>query len=112
MHLLKLAMIVAASYRNELYITEDDLRSSMALFDHIEKAMPRVFAGVGKNPINMDKEAVLEAIRFAGGMTMGQLLDKFGHSLRKDEMAEVLETLMIIGRIKFEATSRRYMIVG
>lgn len=101
MHLLKLAIIVSATHRDDLIITEQDLKEAMKLFDRIEIHMPKVFANVGKNPINADKDEVLEAIRFTGGMSMGQLLDKFSYALRKEELAEVLDTLMIIGRVQF-----------
>lgn len=109
MHLLKLAMIVAASYRDETIITEHDLKQAMALFDRVEVRMPKVFASVGRNPLNADKEEVLEAIRMSGGMTMGQLLDKFGYALRKEEMAEVVETLMLIKKIKLNAANNLYI---
>lgn len=100
MHLLKLAMIVSASYKDEPVIGMTDLEHAMHLFDKIEVRMSKVFASVGKNPLFADREEVLAAIRTSGGMSMGQLLDKFGYALRKDEMAETLDTLMVIGKIK------------
>lgn len=100
-HLLKLAMIVAASKRDGLLITLEDLEDAMKLMESIESRMMRVFSGVGKNPIYADKEAVLSAIVAAGpnGLSMGELLARFNYSLRKDELAEVLDTLIIIGAI-------------
>lgn len=100
MHLLKLAMIVSASQKDETVISMNDLQMAMSLFDKIEVRMPKVFASVGKNPLFADREEVLGAIRSSGGMTIGQLNDKFGYALRKDEVAETLDTLMLIGKIK------------
>jgi hypothetical protein len=102
MHLLKLAMIVAASRRDALVIEEPDMVGAMEILEKIESKMTRVFSGVGKNPLQADKEAVLIAIIESGkgGMTMGELLGMFNYSLRKDELAEVLDTLMLIGAIK------------
>lgn len=99
-HLLKLAMIVSASHKDETVISMSDLQNAMQLFDKIEVRMPKVFASVGKNPLFADREEVLAAIRLSGGMTIGQLNDKFGYALRKDEVAETLDTLMLIGKIK------------
>jgi hypothetical protein len=63
--------------------------------------MPKVFASVGKNPINADKEEVFGALgKNANGLTLGELLEKFGYSLRKEELMEVLDTLMTIGKVR------------
>jgi hypothetical protein len=100
-HLIKLAMIVAASKRDGLLISLDDLKDAMKMMESIESRMMKVFSGVGKNPIYADKEAILSAIINAGvnGLSMGELLARFNYSLRKDELAEVLDTLVIIGAI-------------
>lgn len=99
MHLLKLSMIVAASKRNETIITVEDMQQALALFAKIEERMPKAFAGVGRNPINADRQDIYDTIVFTGGMTMGQLLEKYSYSLRKDELAEAVDTLMMIGKI-------------
>ena len=100
-HLLKLSMIVAASKRDGLVITIDDLTDAMKMMASIESRMMRVFSGVGKNPIYADKEAVLAAIIASGknGLSLGELLSRFNYSLRKDELIEVLETLVMIDAV-------------
>ena len=100
MHLLKLSIIVAASRRDGLVILKEDMLGAMDTLDRIEARMPKVFIGVGKNPLHADKEAVLEAIIASGGMTQGELMAMFSYSLRKDELAEVLDTLMMVKAIK------------
>jgi hypothetical protein len=63
--------------------------------------MPQVFASVGKNPINADKEEVFGAlVGNKGGFTLGELLEKFSYSLRKEELLEVLDTLLTIGKVR------------
>lgn len=99
MHLLKLAMIMSAARKDSLELTMDDIQLAMHTLSKVEERMPAVFANVGKNPINADRTEVYNAIVTSGGMTLGQLHEKFGYSLRKDEMAEVLDTLMVIGKI-------------
>lgn len=98
-HLLKVCMIVAASYGDSTIITEEYLSLALQLFDEVEERMPRVFANVGKNPLAVDYDLVGDLIKQTGSANFGELLDKFKHSLRKDEMAEVLETLMSTGKI-------------
>lgn len=110
-HVLKLSMILAASKREGLVITAQDFNDAMAILARTEQRMQRVFSGVGKNPIHADKEAVLEAIIAAGenGLSMGEALARFNYSLRKDELAEVLETLIIIGAVQLK--NARYVSV-
>jgi hypothetical protein len=106
MHLLKLSMIVAASKRDGLVIEDTDMTDAMRIMEKIEGRMTKVFIGVGKNPLHADKEAVLSALIDAGeaGMTEGELLAMFSYSLRKDELREVLETLMMIKAAKLAGT--------
>lgn len=101
MHVIKVAMIIAASFRDELVMTLDDLRSSFMLIDEVESKMSKVFANVGKNPLTVDYDEIHAAIIVAGGqgLTSGQLLELFKHSVRKDELTEVLESLMAMKRI-------------
>lgn len=101
MHMLKLSIIIAASKRDGLVIELEDITDAMVMLDKIEPRMTKTFVGVGKNPIYADKEAVLEALIHAGGvgLSMGELLAQFNYSLRKDELAEVLDTLVIIGAV-------------
>lgn len=100
-HLLKIAMIIAASRRDELLITHSDMELALSLFEEVEERMPKVFANVGKNPLTVDYDEILGAIVIAGrrGIRFGQLLDMFKHSVRKDELVEVLETLVATQKV-------------
>ena len=102
MHMLKLSMIVAAAKRSGLIIHEEDMSDAMSMLERIESRMGKVFLGVGRNPLNADKEAILIAIMEAGrtGLSMGEILARFSFALRKDELAEVLDTLMIVGAVE------------
>jgi hypothetical protein len=101
MHVIKIAMLIAASFRDETVMTKDDLLASFHLINEVEEKMPKVFANVGKNPLTVDYDEVHAAIIVSGtqGLTMGQLLELFKHSVRKDELTEVLESLMAMKRI-------------
>lgn len=100
MHVLKVAMAVSASKKDQLILTDEDIQSSFALLEQIEQRMPKVFANVGKNPLAVDIEDALAAVLMnPDGVLFGVLLDKFKHSVRKEEMSEVLDTLVSIGKI-------------
>lgn len=99
MHLLKLGMIVSAAQRDETIITPDDFRMAMALFDEVEGRMTKVFANVGKNPLSADFDTVRELIESRGTMDMGELLRSMKHSLRQEELQEVMNGLAMMGQV-------------
>jgi hypothetical protein len=101
MHLIKLCMIVSASKRDDLIITEDDLVQSLKMFDRAEQHMPKVFAAVGRNPLYAEQEAALELLVHSGeGFTKGQLLERLGHNIRVEELEEILQALQIVGKVQ------------
>lgn len=108
MHVIKLAMILAASQRDETTMTKDDVVKSLELLDRLEPAMARTFSAVGKNPLTLDIEQVLIALTEAKeeGISYGELLGRFKHSVRKDELSEVLDTLQLIGNVKAVSTEK------
>lgn len=110
MHALKLAMVVSAALKNELVLTEDDIIVALGLLEQVEAKMKKVFANVGKNPLSADMDAVASAIAASmpGGMPHGELIGRFKHSLRKDELAEVLDLLMQQGMISLGGVPPRY----
>jgi len=104
-HLIKLAIIVAASMRDETTIEASDLEAAMQLFDTAEAKMPKVFANVGKNPLAVDIEDTLAVVLSRPeGITKAELLNMFKHSVRLEEMFEVLDTLVVIGKIRLNGT--------
>lgn len=99
-HLLKLCMIVAASKRDETFMTAEDLQQAMTLMSRAEERMPKVFANVGKNPLAVDIEDTMAAILAnPKGVAKSELINRFKHSVRLEEMSEVLDTLTAIGKI-------------
>ncbi len=101
MHLIKLAMVLAAATRDDNILTVQDLRHALHLFDKIEPMMTKVFANVGKNPLAVDIEDTFASVLSEkDGCTLGELLDRFKHSVRKDELIEVLDTLVTIGKVQ------------
>lgn len=99
MHVIKLTMILAASKRDDLILTEEDHIQALDLLEHVESDMPRVFSAVGRNPLYADQEAMLGLIMSDKGFTMAELMGQFGHNLRKDELMEVIDSLVMEGRI-------------
>lgn len=100
MHLIKLCMIVAASRRDELVIHLEDLDLAMQFLEDTEERMPQVFAGVGRNPLNADIESMLAlAMKNPAGFTLAELIDRFRHSLRMDEIKEAIDMLIALNKL-------------
>lgn len=110
MHVLKVAMAVSAAVKNSTVLEVEDIKGAMLLLESAEATMPKVFANVGKNPLSADTDEVHVAIKAAGteGILGGELARRFKHSLRRDELIEVLETLMTRGEIKMAGSPVSY----
>ncbi len=100
MHLLKVAMLTAASKHDDTVITKPDLERALELLTHIEPAMTKTFAAVGKNPLTLDIVKAGQAILTKPGIDYGALLRLLSHSVRKDELDEVLTSLTMMGHIR------------
>jgi hypothetical protein len=101
LHLIKIAICVAASKRDERTIEVEDMEAALSILDRIEERMIRVFQGVGKNPLAADTEdAMATLIATAGGFSFGEMLDRFKHSVRKEELAEILDSLILMRKVK------------
>lgn len=100
MHLLKVTMLVAASQRDEPVLTKPDLERGLELLHHIEPAMAKTFAAVGKNPLTSDLAQISATIDNKPGSEYPELLRMYSHSLRQEELDEVLKTLAMSGKIR------------
>jgi hypothetical protein len=107
MHVLKLAMVIAASLSNDLVLDTFSIEAAIGLLEQVEEKMPKVFANVGKNPLSADQDEVEAAIVQGGdrGLSNAEIIARFKHSLRKDELAEVLENLLVMGRVRLVSSS-------
>lgn len=109
MHLIKVCMLVAASKRDDLVIEEEDFVQALQLLDNAEQLMPRVFSGVGRNPLFADQQSILDTLlSFDDGFTLGELIAKFGYNVRKEEIQEILETLIASNFVTLGAQGRYY----
>lgn len=100
-HVLKVAMLISASQRDDLLITVQDLELAWGLLERTEARMPQVFAAVGKNILAFDTLQILEVVAAAGpeGITERDLMTRFVHNVRREEMAEILATLVQMDQV-------------
>lgn len=61
-HLHKLAMVLAASARDELVLTMEDLQSAEVMLSELEEDMPKVFSRIGRTDISLQAERFISTI--------------------------------------------------
>ena len=72
-HLHKLAMVLAASQREELILTAEDLAVAESMLRDNEVDMPKVFARIGKSEASNAVDRLLGALRAKGAMTYEEI---------------------------------------
>jgi hypothetical protein len=65
-HLHKLAMVLAASYKDELIITKEDLQLAEKLLESVEDSLDKVFAQIGKGTVAVAAERFINTVRSRG----------------------------------------------
>lgn len=112
-HVIKLAMVMQAAQNNDLVISLPTLEYAMNVAEKAEAKMHRVFAFVGKNPLNADIEEALSVIlRSPEGASKQELITMFRYNVRLEELAEVLDTLVSAGAVTLKQDGRYYALRG
>lgn len=100
-HVLKLAMLLSLSYKDELVLTKNDIAAGVAALQDIKPGMKRAFSAVGKNVYGTDLERIkTQVYESRTGMTYKQLLNNNIHAITKEEFDRMLVALVEMGDIK------------
>lgn len=67
-HIHKLAMVIAASQRDELVLTEDDLSMANTMVTDLERDMPKVFAKIGRTEESIQSERFIKFVQARGAV--------------------------------------------
>lgn len=102
-HLIKLCMIVAASKRNDLVITKDDLDRAIEMLKEVEVKMTNVFKGVGRSDIS---DLIYEFTKYLDNsgkseVPIIELLRVFNGTIDKFTFDRVMSSLEMYGQYKF-----------
>ncbi len=99
-HLFKIAIILAASKRNDLIITEDDLAEADGCLTQIERDMARVFASIGATPEAQKAGELLALIKNAKGIDYQKLFQIAFQTMSQKDFVEAMKGLLASGKIK------------
>jgi hypothetical protein len=99
-HIHKLAMILSASKRDALTITDEDLILANDMVSDLEREMPKVFSKIGRSDMSVQTERLLGIITSRGPMPQAQAY-KSVHSYfpSAKEFADVLEGMTKAGLV-------------
>lgn len=101
-HLLKLAMCVAAS-RGTMLIEVQDYEEAHKILKATELGMPDALGEFGMNPLAQLKQEILETLRASmTPYTMDQMISMFHRDARSTEISEVVNDLVKTGQAKMQ----------
>jgi hypothetical protein len=98
-HMHKLAIVLAAAQRDDLYITPKDLQQADQYLTDIEQDMPKVFALIGKNDDARTAEAVYAMIKKHDVIHRQQLIAELMQTYGADQVETAIRGLLSAGMI-------------
>ena len=91
-HMLKLAIIIAAAKRDELVIRVEDLKESIKYLEEVEQKMSKTFNLVGKNKHAADLDKIIAFIQSRKSVERKVILERFRNVGLKDVLDQILST--------------------
>lgn len=98
-HTMKLSMLLHLAHSDDLIIEVEDFKEAVTLIEQVESKMLHVFQSVGKNPYTTDMDAISDYIKAKGQVTRKELLGRFYHSAPPAMLEELINALIVMGRI-------------
>jgi hypothetical protein len=111
-HVHKLAMVLSASRKDELVITLDDLKRSIAYVTMLEADMDKVFGMIGRSQAARSTEEVVGIVRKFKVIDLHILYRELYKILSKKEIDDGLEAAIEAKLVKLFAKDRRTLIMS
>lgn len=99
-HLLKVAMIISASFSNDMIITETHLKSALYLIEQLEDRMIEAFGAAGRSILAQDIDVVLKYIQDNKTISRNQLLKAVWRDVNPKDIDIVIKSLCEMKMIK------------
>ena len=96
----KLAMIIAASKRNEMIITLEDMQWAHRMINAIESDMSRVFQAIGLSDTAKQVYELIVFVRAHGEIPRRELLRQMSLTMSAREFKDATETAIAAGYVK------------
>jgi hypothetical protein len=92
-HVMKLSMIVSASRRDSLQITEQDLKDAINILERTEVKMPMVFAGVGRSSTADLISEIMADIGNSGEIPHKELMMRYCRDCDFRQLEAIIQTI-------------------
>jgi len=92
-HLLKVAMAIAASFEDKLVLEAQHLQMALQMLEQLEENMTDAFGAVGRNILAPDIDTVLQYIQDNGKLSRDQLLRSVWRDVNTRDVEKVLSIL-------------------
>lgn len=109
-HIHKLAMVIAASKRDELCITREDLMAATRILDATEGALPMVFKAINASNLQENASKVIGTVKAHGKMPKATLYRLFMHMMPLKEFDEALNAGITANLIRTEQSAATSML--
>ena len=110
-HIHKLAMVVAAAQRNELYLTKDDLIIADNMTSGLENSMTKVFQSIGSSESARHVSEILSYIKGYNGMTSLNLWRHMMPLMTRREFEEATDGAIKAGYIELGGSPPMYTMI-
>jgi hypothetical protein len=105
-HIHKLAMVMAAGQRDEMVVTESDLKDANTMVTDLEADMPKVFAKIGRTTESVEAEKFVGWIRRKGEVPYKSAYEFLYLSFPKlRDITSVIEMAIKAGLIEIQSRS-------
>jgi hypothetical protein len=108
-HLLKVAMALSLSYKDDLVLTTEDLLRAKILLDATEPGMHKALGAAGKNPLATEILRIGAQIANKTEVTYRDLIVSNYHDISRKDLDIALESLRLMGRIKQEGSLYKWI---
>lgn len=98
-HVLKIAMLLHIAYSDELVLQKKDFEDAIVLLKQLEKKLPMVFQGIGRNPYTVDIYRILDYVTEHGRVKMEAVRRHFMHAATPSMITELVNGLAGAGYI-------------
>lgn len=98
-HIHKVAMLLHIARTDELILHKEDFVNAIDVVAKIEKNLPKVFEGVGKNPYTFDITRIKNHIMACEPISHGDLLSAFQSAAPPWQLEQLVKSLVVMDEV-------------
>jgi hypothetical protein len=98
-HIHKVAMLLHIAQSDELVLHKHDFENAIQIVSQIEKNLPKVFEGVGKNPYTFDITRIKNHIIACEPISHGEILSAFQSAAEPWRLEQLLKSLVVMDEV-------------